>query len=394
MLALLAFFFFAPPVWAATSAAIVSSPSSVAIDTPFDLQISIQGDVNTTYYLKARIGASTSSLTKGLTNNLQNNSPDDWLTDNDSWSKFPIGTTNSSGSWQGSLKVKTSSTIIAGNNLLVFRIRKVGVTTTYDSLSKTITISSSSPLPTPTPTTSPNPSSTPSPAFTVSNPPSQINSDQSFTVAVNLSLPDNPNTNFYLKGAFKKGSGSNYFGETLVSGNWVKNSSTYSNQYPIKTDSSGNWSGNLEIKPDVDDGGYTGTDDYSFKVGRYSSSGSGPSWSNETTVKIIDIPGNNQGGASNTSASPTNSSSTPQTSQNSQTYSLQPKNSKSLIYHIASVAAATSSATPSASVEVKAEKGSINPILLIGVILIVSGIGSLIFIIFLKGKLTGSASTK
>lgn len=281
--------FAASPVSAATTPNIISSPNSITINTPFDIQISIQGDPNTSYNLKGRIGIDTGSLTKGLTNNTLNSVPDDWLSDTDSWSKFPTAVTDGGGFWQGSLKIKTSTTANTGDNLLIFRIRKVtGSTTTYDSSSKTLSLSSpSSPIPSssPTPTSTPSPTS-PSSSFTTTNIPSQIDSSQSFTISLNLSLPDSPNSKFYLKGAFKKEGSSNYFGLTKVSSTWIKNSTSYSDQYPITTDSSGNFSGSLEVKVDPFDSGYEGGGDYIFKAARYSSTGSGPTWSNEQNVKI------------------------------------------------------------------------------------------------------------
>lgn len=145
---------------------------------------------------------------------------------------------------------------------------------------------SASSTPTPTPTSTPSPSSTPISAFTISNIPSQINSNQSFLVKVSLSLPNSANTDFYLKGAFIKSGSNNYFGLTRVGSSWVSNGSSYPNQYKITTDGLGNWSGDLEIKPDNEDAGFTGSGDYPFKVGRYTASGSGPTWSNQTVVQI------------------------------------------------------------------------------------------------------------
>lgn len=247
------------------------------------------------------------------------------------------------------------------------------------------TLSSSNPTSTPTPSPTPTPlASTVSPtsSFTISNIPSQINSDQSFSAAVNLSLPNNPNTNFYLKGAFKKLDSSNYFGQTKVSGNWVKNGSSYSSQYQIITDSSGNWSGNLEVQPDSGDSGFTGSDDYIFKIGRYTSSGSGPTWSSEATIKIISA-GSDQGRTLTDISSPTTSpSSSP---------SNQPKSYDKLIYHNATVAGAEASASTSAStstkVAIKNQKQT-TPIFWVGLIFIFAGIGSIGYIYLKKnGKI-------
>lgn len=155
------------------------------------------------------------------------------------------------------------------------------------------TSSTPTPSPSPTPTPSSTPSSTASPTtsskpaitFTLSSVPSNINSDQEFEVSVSASNLD-PNTIYYLKGAFQKGGSSNYFGKTQVSGNWIKNNQTYLSQYQITTDGSGGWNGKIKITPDEEDGGFTGSGSYIFKVGRYTKTGSGPSWSNESTVNI------------------------------------------------------------------------------------------------------------
>lgn len=263
----------------------------------------------------------------------------------------------------------------------------------------TLQTSLATPTPSPSSTPSPSPSastpdtSSPTSSFTILSIPSQIDSNQPFTVLVNLSLPSSPNTNFYLKGAFKKAGGSNYFGLTKVSGNWIKNSSTYSNQYPITTDSSGNWSGNLEVQPDSEDSGYTGTEDYIFKVGKYTSSGSGPSWSNESTIKII---ATSSQGASPTEDSATTSVSPSPTSSSSQTKTSNlalPKVKSKLDYQTASVAAATASSSPVSGVGIKGTKFP-NLLPFLGAVLLTLGIGSLIFTFLTKSKRQGSASTK
>lgn len=165
---------------------------------------------------------------------------------------------------------------------------------------------SSSPTPTPTPT-SPTSSSNPSPAITISNIPSSTDVNQQFNVIVNLSsFP--ANTNLYLKGAFKKTDSSNYFGQTLVNNNWVKNYQTYTSQLPITTDSSGSLDLNLTVKGDPDDSGYTGEGDYIFKVGYYLDQA--VSWSNETTIHLS---GNKPTTASTTQDAPAKDSIPPST---------------------------------------------------------------------------------
>lgn len=243
----------------------------------------------------------------------------------------------------------------------------------------TLVKSTSTPTSTPSSTTSSNPSS-----FTISNIPSQINSDQSLTTSVNLSLPSNPNTTFYLKGAFKKSDGSNYFGLTKVSGNWVKNGSSYSNQYPITTNSSGNWSGNLEAQPDSEDSGLTGSGDYIFKVARYTSSGSGPSWSNESNIEITKAVGSNDLVVSEYTPSPSANSANKSFVSQSKVLTKASSIPKAG-YQIAAVAGATDSATPSIAVSVKNQK-KVNPFLLAGIFLVFAGFGSLGYIYLRKNE--------
>lgn len=248
---------------------------------------------------------------------------------------------------------------------------------------------SSSPSPTPAPSSTPqlsstSSSSTSSSSFTISDLPSQINSDQSYSISVNLSLPNNPNTSFYLKGAFKKADSSNYFGLTRVSGSWIKNGSSYSSQYPITTDSSGNWSGNLEVQPDTEDSGFTGSGDYIFKVARYTSSGSGPIWSNESNIKIVSIETNEQDGTDTSSTSDPSTLPSISVSVKKTVTSNQSKSYDSLVYHNATVAAATTSANPP-TIAVKTQRNTSNFISWIGTSLILTGT-SLLAYIYLRSR--------
>lgn len=147
-------------------------------------------------------------------------------------------------------------------------------------------LSSVTPTPTDssTPTTTPTPTPNNSPNISISNVPSSINVDQSFDASVQITN-FSPNSNYYLKGAFKKSDTSNYFGQTLVGNTWIKNNEEYTKQLLITTDSSGNWNGTISIKGDQNDSGFTGNDNYVFKVGYYHD-GSSVSWSNEVIVNL------------------------------------------------------------------------------------------------------------
>jgi len=131
---------------------------------------------------------------------------DDELTVTSPYAKTPYYPTNPSYSPQSLnpgiyyWKVKTKDG--GGNWSNWSNIWSFTLQTNSSSPSPTLTSTST---PSPTPTQSPSPTSTPSSSFTVSNIPSQINSDQFFTANIDLFSPNHPNTKFYLKGAFKKG---------------------------------------------------------------------------------------------------------------------------------------------------------------------------------------------
>lgn len=285
------------------------------------------------------------------------------------------------GIWFWRIKAKDSNGIWSDwSNTWAFTLA-----TTSPAVAPTTT-PASTPSPTSNPTLPPTSQSTSS--FSILNTPSQINSDQSFSVSINLSLSSSPNTSLYLKGAFKKADSSNYFGQTKISDSWVKNSSSYTNQYKIITDSSGNWSGSFEVKPDIDDSGFAGSGDYFFKVARYTDSGSGPSWSNEISVNIIVLQPSSeqdtdtlaQKNISSVNSVPKN---TPSTSSPQAT-----SPSPHLVTKIASIAGAkiiaSQSATSSTQITIKNQK-QISLLVWIGIILIIAGMSFLGYI-YLKRR--------
>ncbi len=242
-------------------------------------------------------------------------------------------------------------------------------------------------IPTPTPTATPTPtptstststtSTTPSSSFTISNIPSQIDSTEEFRVTINLSLPKSPNTIFYLKGAFKKQDKTNYFGLTKVGNDWIKNNNKFEDQYKITTDGSGNWSGNLEIQPDILDSGYEGAGEYLFKVARYTGSGS-LTWSNEIIIKInaqevvlendSDVLGVEEKQVETSESKP-----------KKEEYSLEKY-----------IKVTTQSATPLQTDELRKSKKQISPFIIIGGVFILGALGYLVYryqLFSLKSKL-------
>lgn len=131
------------PVIQSTSSAQLTislfSPTSATIGAEFAVEISIiNADPLTDYWTKLRIGLSPDKLTRGQTFNENNLTPDDWLSDSDNWSKFPILTTDSNGQWSGKLKAKISDSADPGNYILEMRIRKANGTINFDSNPYTI----------------------------------------------------------------------------------------------------------------------------------------------------------------------------------------------------------------------------------------------------------------
>ena len=283
---LLAFLFLAKPALAVT-VTIANVPPTVT-DQPFEFNVSVGGANAGTNYIRANFSQVGTFNYFGYTYNgttfVNSSTCPDYL----------AVTIDSSGNWSGTVqaKIDTTSNFYSGPGTYNFKVRRYTQSCSSSSyiwsneivVNTNTTSPSTSPSPSQSPTQSS--SSTTSSSFTISNIPSEIDSDQTFTVSIALSLSNSPNTKFYLKGALKKSDSSNYFGLTKVGSSWIKNGGSFSDQYQITTDPSGNWSGTIEVQPDVLDSGYDGVGDYIFKVGRYTSSGSGPTWTSEQTTKI------------------------------------------------------------------------------------------------------------
>ncbi|QQG43548.1 MAG: hypothetical protein HYW45_00825 [Candidatus Daviesbacteria bacterium] len=221
-------------------------------------------------------------------------------------------------------------------------------------------------------------------SFTISNIPSNINSDQSFSVSITLSLLNSQNTDYYLKGAFKIKDGTRYLGLTKVNGDWIEYGDDNTDQYKITTDSSGNWSGSIDVKPDVNDKDYKGSGDYIFKVGRLTSSSSSPTWSNESNIQINtkEIFDKNSNTLELTNNSPTNKDSSfvvYDQDLSDEVYSLEKYR------HIASIAG---TATASPLVKVSSQKqGNFSPLIFLGGGLILAAFSYIIYEIIKHRKL-------
>lgn len=166
------------------------------------------------------------------------------------------------------------------------------------------TQTSSSPTPEPSSSPSPSPSANTTPnVFSFATSASSISTETEFPVTTTLTHLT-PNTPFYLKAAFYKTGSTNYFGQTKVGSTWVKNGQTYKDQLMVTTDSQGDWTGTVLIQADSDDSGFTGNGEYQLKIGRYSATGSGPTWSNSVSLQLTAQPKSSPSPTPKTSSTP------------------------------------------------------------------------------------------
>lgn len=123
----------------------------------------------------------------------------------------------------------------------------------------------------------------------IQNAPATINESDEFSVDVSLACSGCSDS--YLRGVLYD-NGTSYFGYTQDnSGNFSNaTGSNCTTFFKISQADlvAGSWSGKIKFKPDPNSSNYKGSGEYSFKVGRYTSSCSSPSvWSNEVVVSII-----------------------------------------------------------------------------------------------------------
>lgn len=286
----------------AVTVSISEIPSSIGSD-PFEFKAKVEGAQAGTNYLRVLFSEPGKKNYFGYSFN-----GTDFYNGSNHTLHFPIPI-DSSGIWQGTVKGKidTNDSSFKGGGNYALKVRRyttsgsnpldsseVSVLINYSTIPSPSPSGSSTPIPTYT-------STIPNTIFVVENIPSSVSSNESFIVKVNLINPNAKNTKFFIKGAFVKKGESNYFGFTKVSGSNVKNSSSYNNQKEITTDSNGQWIGDLEVQPDSGDTGFKGTGEYGFKVGRYTQSGSGPTWSNEGTITINEVSSPTSSGSENNS---------------------------------------------------------------------------------------------
>lgn len=292
----------------------ISNVPAIIVDQPFQFNGSITGAQKGTNYLRVSLSPLGTTNYFGYTFN------GSFFYNGSDFSLYLPVNIDSSGNWSGVIigKLDSSSSYYKDSGQYNLKVRRYTSASSYLwSNEVNINIQTDSSMPTPNPTATPTPTpSEPSSndnlsnssVFNVYNVSSNINSDNILNAKINLSLPANKNSKYFLKGAFVKAGGNNYFGLTEVLGNWVKNSDNFSNQMPIITDSVGNWSGDINVMIDSQDSGFSGSGDYIFKVARYSENGSGPIWSNQSNVYINNVVINTPTPTSTNKASPSSTS--------------------------------------------------------------------------------------
>lgn len=152
------FALFPRPVLAAT-VSVTNYPSSKIIGEEFIVQFNAEGLSPGTYYGKVRMGKYGTTPNKGETKN-----GEEWFQDSgDSWSKFPLFSTDGSGTiLSGSLTARARNTAEIGENIMYIRLNNGK---NYDSSEVIITLEQA-PVSTSTPTSTPIPSSTSTPTKT------------------------------------------------------------------------------------------------------------------------------------------------------------------------------------------------------------------------------------
>jgi hypothetical protein len=270
----------------------ISNLPEKVTDEEFGFEVSISKAQAGTNYLRVSIYSEGSTNYFGLT---FNNS--EFYNGSEISQYLPINI-DSSGNWTGKVKARIDplSKYFKGSGDYLLKVRRYTQSGSSYNWSNPLPLKIDFQKPTVNPDSKTegknlklDSKSTEEDSFVISNVPSSILSDQSIKTSVSLKMPNQKNEEFFLKGAFKKVDESNYFGLTLVDNNWIANGEKYTKQFKIVTDTDGNWKGEIEIKPDSKDSGFKGDADYIFKVAKYSGSGAGPTWSNDSNIHITDV---------------------------------------------------------------------------------------------------------
>lgn len=292
LVALFLIFIFTKVALAVTS--VTDVPTTLSDSEELTANVTLSGlGKSTLYYLKGDF------VKEGTTNYFgQTWNGSAWVKTGSDKTNYLAVTTDEAGQWSGSVKAKPdlSDSGFSGSGVYLFKIGRYTVNSTSPDWSGPFNVqinSTSVPTATPTGTTA---SATPSPSvgteegdnqkqFTIGVGKADFGQDESISVSFEITGLT-ASTNYFLKCAFSKEGSSNYFGYTGVGESLVKNSDNYAKQMSITISGEGSFKGSLTCKPDAADTGFAASGSYNLKIGRYSASGSGPTWSNSVVVNL------------------------------------------------------------------------------------------------------------
>jgi len=157
------FTFLKREVFALSAITVINVPSEITIGQTFNVNGEISGvQTGQVYFVKCRIGPSSSNLTEGQTYNVNT---DFWLTDGSAWIEMPT-TENAN----FSLQCKIKSGVEPGNKIVFLRacLKQADGScgSSFQSASGVNLTALTEPLPTPTPSPTPSPTPTSTPPLT------------------------------------------------------------------------------------------------------------------------------------------------------------------------------------------------------------------------------------
>lgn len=121
----------------------LSFPGNLSVNSAFNLAVTTKNLPAAAYLLKIRLGLDGNHLTSGRTYN------SGWLSDNDSWTKFPQMTPDSSGNWSGNLTAMLPSGESSGDYKIQVRLKKADKDIYYTSEIKNLYFNAESKTPSP-----------------------------------------------------------------------------------------------------------------------------------------------------------------------------------------------------------------------------------------------------